>query len=239
MTFGEFLKVQREAKEWKQPEAAQKIAIEQSYLSKLENNKAVPSADIFDRLMSAYQFTMQQVSEAVQSTELEKLKEIVVVREFILSTKKRRDKDKRRFLITGVVMSMIGALLLSLGIVMHDYKEPYYQYESKGVIKSDENIHLFMNMPDYRQFTRMMSTNGESAERIKSDVLFSRLDYQIKTIDVDVGAFYDRSVEGGVRRYQKISSGSIRNKTMFYFGVSVGCMFLFGSFSMFFVSRRW
>lgn len=239
MTFGEFLKAQREAKEWKQPEAAQKIEIEQSYLSKLENNKAVPSADIFDRLMSAYQFSMQQISEAVQSNELEKLKEIVVVREFILSTKKRRDKDKRRFLMAGVVMSMIGALLLSLGIAMHDYKEPYYRYESKGVIKPDENIHLFINMPDYREFTRTMSTNGKTARRIKDHALFSRLDYHIKTLDVDMGEFYDRAAVDGVRRYQKVSSGFKRSKTMFYFGISVGCMLLIGSFSMFFVSRRW
>lgn len=239
MTFGEFLKAQREAKDWKQPEAALNIEIEQSYLSKLENNKAVPSADIFDRLMAAYQFTMQQVSEAVQSNELEKLKEIVVVREFILSTKKRRDKDKRRFLIAGVVMSMIGSLLLSLGIAMHDYRKPYFQYESKGVIKSNENIHLFMSIPDYRLFTAIMAENKKSAERLREHELFPRLDYQIKKLDVDIGEFFDRAVDTGIRRFQKVNSGRRANKTPFYLGVSFGCMLLIGSLSMFYVSRRW
>ncbi len=47
MKFGEYLKSQRDARGWTQPMAAEKIGIEQSYLSKLETGKASPSDEMF------------------------------------------------------------------------------------------------------------------------------------------------------------------------------------------------
>ena len=239
MTLGEFLKQQRELHQWKQPEAAEKIAIEQSYLSKLENNKAIPSADIFDKLMAVYQFSIQQISEAVQGSELEKLKDIVVVREFILSTKKRKDKDKRRFLISGLIMSMIGGFLLSLGIVFEHHTSVKYHYESKGVIQENESDYAFMVMPEYHNFTVIMIRNGQELEFLKRNPLFDRLDYQQKMSDINLGEFYMQQVDGAKRRFQKIRTTKVKNKLPFYLGTSLGIMFLVGSLSIFYVSRRW
>lgn len=251
MTLGEFLRSQRDAKQWTQPEAAQAIEIEQSYLSKLENNKAVPSADIFDKLMAAYQFTMEQINEAVQGSEFDKLKEIAVVRAFILSTKKRQDKDKRRFLLLGLLMSMLGAFLLSLGIVMHDHQEVAYHYESKGVIKLNESEYLFTEIPEYKRFDRVMKVDEDSntanvfsdgvksKRRLIQDPLFQRLDFQHKVVDKDLGEFFMQAVDGGQRRYYKISTRRPSNKLPFYLGVSLGAMLLIGSLSVFYISRRW
>lgn len=239
MTLGEFLKSQRELKQWKQPEAAQQIDIEQSYLSKLENNKAIPSAEIFDKLMHAYQFSMPQFSDAVQSSELDKLKDIMIVREFILSTKKRQDKDKRRFLVTGILMSMLGGLLLSLGVVMYDHKTASYHYESKGEISLTESDYLYAELPEYREFLSIMNSHTGRTERLKQHKLFPRLDYQLQTQEVNLGEFYMVETEGGKRRFQKASSRSKRNKMPFYLGVSLGIMLLVGSLSVFYVSRRW
>jgi transcriptional regulator with XRE-family HTH domain len=239
MTLGEFLKVQRESNQWKQPEAAQKIEIAQSYLSKLENDKAVPSADIFDRLMAVYQFSMQQISEVVQSSELEKLKDIVVVREFILSTRKRRDKDKRRFLLAGVVMSMLGGLLLSFGVVMHDYDERSYIYESKGILKPTDNDYVFMGMPEYQLFKVIMRNNDAYTKELQQRPIFDRLDYQQQIQELDLGAFYTAEIEGGKRRFQLVKMSKKSNKVPFYIGMSLGIMLLVGSVSLFYVSRRW
>ncbi len=238
MTFGEFLKQQREAKDWKQPEAAEKIAIEQSYLSKLENNKAIPSPDVFDRLLKVYQFSIQQISEQVQSSELEKLKDIVVIREFIVSTQQRRDKDKRRFLVVGTVASMLGAFLLALGIATKGHVRLDYIYESKGVVKDSESIYTFSPMPYHREFARKMSTE-RSREQLKKKALFNRLDYKQVTSTEDKGAFYDQKVEGGTRRFHQVDSRIKTSVMPFYLGVSFGVMFLVGGLNLFYVSRRW
>ena len=47
MNFGEKLKQIRTQKNLTQPQMAEAIGIEQSYLSKLENDKSIPSAEMF------------------------------------------------------------------------------------------------------------------------------------------------------------------------------------------------
>jgi transcriptional regulator with XRE-family HTH domain len=53
VNFGEKVKQLRAERNLTQPQLAQAIGIEQSYLSKLENDKSVPSADIFQSILRA------------------------------------------------------------------------------------------------------------------------------------------------------------------------------------------
>ena len=76
MQFGDYLRQTREEKGWTQPDAAAKIGIEQSYLSKLETGKSYPSEDVFARLIEAYEINIAHLSETVASSELSKLREI-------------------------------------------------------------------------------------------------------------------------------------------------------------------
>ncbi|MGB9107189.1 MAG: helix-turn-helix domain-containing protein [Telluria sp.] len=52
MNFGERLKQLRTEKGLTQPQFAQVAGIEQSYLSKLENDKSVPSAEMFTTMLA-------------------------------------------------------------------------------------------------------------------------------------------------------------------------------------------
>lgn len=52
MHFGERLKQLRTERGLTQPQLAQAAGIEQSYLSKLENDKSVPSAEMFSTLLA-------------------------------------------------------------------------------------------------------------------------------------------------------------------------------------------
>ncbi|MFC6979139.1 helix-turn-helix domain-containing protein [Microbulbifer taiwanensis] len=135
MTFGQFIKNQREAKNWTQPEAAAQIGIEQSYLSKLENNKAVPSPESFDKLMQAYEFDMAAVGQQVTDTELHKLKDIAQVRDLIVNHKKRSERTRRSWLLAGLLALMVGSALTAYGTVIKDAKVGTFLYESKGWIK--------------------------------------------------------------------------------------------------------
>ncbi|NQY36087.1 MAG: helix-turn-helix transcriptional regulator [Alteromonadaceae bacterium] len=54
MIFGEQFKKYRSDLGLSQPQLSELTGIEQSYLSKLENDKSVPSNEIFRNLLSAY-----------------------------------------------------------------------------------------------------------------------------------------------------------------------------------------
>ena len=61
MTLGEKLRSLRSISGWTQPELAQRLGIEQSYLSKLENDRSIPSVEIFDKLCTVYELTPDEM----------------------------------------------------------------------------------------------------------------------------------------------------------------------------------
>jgi transcriptional regulator with XRE-family HTH domain len=65
MNFGDLLKQLRTQKSLTQPQLAQAIGIEQSYLSKLENDKSIPGADIFQAILRALQVDVATFLEGV------------------------------------------------------------------------------------------------------------------------------------------------------------------------------
>lgn len=250
MTFGEFLKQQRELKDWKQPTAAANIDIEQSYLSKLENNKAVPSTEVFERLMSAYGFTISQLNNAINSDELIKLREIVDVGQFIVSAKTQAESKKQRVLTMSIIMLMAGMFLLALGVAMKDHQEVVWVYESRGITTDDENVSLFVEMPTHRDFrsemegsdvnesTKYFRDKGKIRETLKSHPLFPRLSYKQATWDHYRGSFYDDKVQGGNRRYYERFTQVIDRPVPFYLSFSVGCALLMGGIMLFSISRK-
>ncbi len=54
MNFGEKLRQLRNDKDLTQPELAEAMGIEQSYLSKLENDKSLPSNDVLNRILDVF-----------------------------------------------------------------------------------------------------------------------------------------------------------------------------------------
>ena len=63
MKLGERIKQLRNDAELTQPELAVKAGIEQSYLSKLENEKSTPSFEILTKIASAFEMdTMTLIS---------------------------------------------------------------------------------------------------------------------------------------------------------------------------------
>ena len=74
MNFGERLKELRTDKGLTQPQFAALAGIEQSYLSKLENDKSVPSAEMFSTILAALGMNaatfLQDVDREVLATTL-------------------------------------------------------------------------------------------------------------------------------------------------------------------------
>jgi len=74
MHFGERLKQIRTEKGLTQPQFAQAAGIEQSYLSKLENDKSVPSAEMFSTILAGLEMDaatfLSEVDQDVLATTL-------------------------------------------------------------------------------------------------------------------------------------------------------------------------
>ncbi|MBB3060360.1 helix-turn-helix domain-containing protein [Microbulbifer rhizosphaerae] len=239
MTFGEFIKTRREAKNWTQPEASAQIGIEQSYLSKLENNKAIPSPESFDKLMQAYEFDMAAIGRQVTDAELQKLKDIAQVRDFIVSHKKRSERARRSWLLVGLLALMVGSALTAYGIVIKDARVSTYLYESKGLTKEGEPPYLFAEMPDYRTFTEFMKAKM-LREELKQNPLFPRLDFKQVYSPRYLGEYYDVGEEGQLRRFALVRRDhTAAAPVAFYMSISLGAMLLAGAMGAFFVSRRW
>src|SRR4051812_13968453 len=80
MNLGERIKKLRIERSLTQPQLAEAIGIEQSYLSKLENEKSIPSAEIFRGILQALAVDavtfLQGIDEHVVATQLEHIPEV-------------------------------------------------------------------------------------------------------------------------------------------------------------------
>ncbi|WND03378.1 helix-turn-helix transcriptional regulator [Temperatibacter marinus] len=260
MKFGLFLKKEREAREWTQPQAAEAIGIEQSYLSKLENGKAIPSTETFEQLMACYEFDLKKLGEAVDDSELEKLQEIVLVRDFIMRSRTKSEKSRRRWLITGLVAVMTGVFFMGYAFSpLHDVQVKH-TYESKGVIQQKESPYIFAEMPSFSDFKRIMQTGGKvtmelqgigpgpapssERDRLKMKPLSTRLDYHVTKTWQYRGEYYDIPVKeqekaGVYRRYNLIHSKRYRTTDPIVGMLAFGLMLFVGGLASFFISRRW
>ena len=70
MNFGEKVRQLRAERNLTQPQLAQLVGIEQSYLSKLENDKSIPSADIFQAILKAFSIDVATFLEGVDEKQV-------------------------------------------------------------------------------------------------------------------------------------------------------------------------
>jgi len=160
MKFGDFLRDQRQSKSWTQPQAADKIGIEQSYLSKLETGKAIPGEEIFNKLAEAYGFDIDTMGRTLLSGDLAKLKDIKAVQEYV-TTRERSDRtNTRKWLIGGLLLLGLGAAITSYQIHRPRYIT-VYEYTSKGVIKDGESDYLFAEMPTESSLRNLISRKSQ------------------------------------------------------------------------------
>ncbi len=217
MKLGEKIKLLRTEKELTQPELAQKAGIEQSYLSKLENDKAVPSFDILNRISMALETTgMDLIDTLSQSYVEDNLSHIPeVAAEYAAIKYKQEVRMKRRFIIASLTIVLgIGAMYVGYKNLV--FLESTYKYQSDGIVKDGENILQFQE----RQIREISETLEENKQRlIKNRERFDRVFY----ISNDyLGNDLIRNVEGGKRYYDYVGNNTykkIGNDFILVFGI--------------------
>lgn len=144
MNFGERLKQLRTEKGLTQPQFAQAAGVEQSYLSKLENDKSVPSAEMFSTILAGLGMDeasfLKEVDKEVLSTTLN---HIPAVARFTTAANVTQLKDSKKWLVGSGVAWILGFALMLAANDGIFFSNKIYKYTSPGVILNGEPENIF------------------------------------------------------------------------------------------------
>src|SRR5262245_1212268 len=192
MTLGETIRLLRTQLELTQPELADKAGIEQSYLSKLENDKGTPSFDIISRIAQALNLTgmglIQKLSHSYIQDNLSHLPEIAAE---YASVKQKRELQLTRRLLAAALLLLAGlAIFLAGYLALLDSNERFF-YTSQGVLLPGEHQGQFFDSG----INEIGETNAEVQQRLLANR--GRLDPVYETSASDLGPGFIRELADG------------------------------------------
>jgi len=196
MHFGDKLRQLRKQKDWTQPQLAEAIGIEQSYLSKLENGKSVPSADIFQLIVKVFGIDIEMLLDGIeQSVVHRQLRQIPEVSNFLSANQLADSKKRKNWLLLSALSITSGAVLLvssHFGLLFSDVQ---YNYKSRGIVLADESKEIFSN---FKQNFHLLKR--EQQKEI-SKQMNARLDEKYLLSSSYRGDIFNIAVHGGSRTY--------------------------------------
>ena len=226
MNFGERLKGLRTDKGLTQPQLAQLAGIEQSYLSKLENDKSVPSAEMFTSILAGLggdetTFLASLDREALHTT----LRHIPSVARYTTQAVIVQESQTKRWLYGAALAWILGfAMMLAAneGIFVSNRT---YTYRSPGVVLAGEADNVFdtkREILEHKLVASMLTIQEMSKElaTFKSD----RLRPETRDWPASRGTAYIEEVDGGRRRFDFVRSDyakSQANNILQYLGAIV------------------
>ncbi|MBU1346900.1 MAG: helix-turn-helix domain-containing protein [Alphaproteobacteria bacterium] len=215
MKLGDYLRQKRAERGWTQPEAAARATIEQSYLSKLENNKSIPSSDIYARLVQAYDIDEQEMAGILFPAELDRLREIESLRDLLLQRSRADIETPRRLLLAGLAALVIGG-----GFTGFSQFEPariltQYTYQSSGVIAANAALDTVIppDAPGADEQTRFLTKMR--------------------------GPVFTEQVPDGKRVWLLVGSNEIAQPPPYRWALIPGMALIIGGLGCFFVAWRW
>ena len=195
-TLGQQLKQLRNNKKLSQPEFAQQAGIEQSYLSKLENDKSIPSNEIFRALLIALDLSIDEfMKPLVSSHDKVRLMQIPDVELWYKSKAVKSSATQRKVIYLAMFLISIGCALFYAGHKNYVFNERFYEYKSQGVIKTGEPLNVFTHWSNY-----IIESNREKRDEKNREMLARRVS-SFKLMDEYVGESFVEEVEGGKRVY--------------------------------------
>jgi transcriptional regulator with XRE-family HTH domain len=231
MTLGELIKLSRLKNNMTQPELADLAQIEQSYLSKLENDKCSPSFEVIQKVAAALNqdamTLINKLSAKYISKNLAHLPEVAA--EFSAIKKQQLLRLKRRFILASMVV-VIGMGMFMVGQMSLLFPERFYTYKSDGVIKEGEPLMQFSQ--------KNMSELGEGSNELKTRLQNNakRFDRKFLQFSKKQANIIIETVDGGKRYYELYDSDSIsdiRNEIVSIFGMMIMLSGFFGFWYVF------
>jgi transcriptional regulator with XRE-family HTH domain len=234
MKFGEYLKDRRTELGWTQPEAAGKAGIEQSYLSKLETGKSIPSEDVYQRLVEAFEIDTEAMVGALYPVELDRLREIGAVRKHLLQSVRDTHTATRRWLYAGLAMVMLGGGLIGLAQIDRGGAATHYTYQSSGVVLPGERLDVFEGADD-----EPVRSAPDYADRIaRREALIARAEERTISIPEMRGPAFAETVPEGRRMWRLVGANGVRVPAKFGWALAPGFALVMGGLGCFLISWR-
>ena len=226
MNFGERLKQIRTDKGLTQPQFAQLAGIEQSYLSKLENDKSVPSAEMFSTILSALEMDaatfLQDLDQEVLATTL---RHIPAVNQFTAGAATAQVSHTKRWLFGSATAWILGFAMM---LAAHDgifFSNQLYKYTSPGVIRAGEAENIFTTWREILA-QQMVAKSITIEDMAKQSAEF--LAKRNRPITVEWpnsrGTVYYEAAENGRRRFDLVDTRPVQargNRILQYLGAIV------------------
>lgn len=176
MHFGEKLKELRQQKQLTQPELAQSIGIEQSYLSKLENDKAIPSSETLVQILAVFEISLEQYLADLDATHIRKqLSGLPEVDDYLRRRQLKHLRSRKKWVLGSALSGIIGISLLVGGHFELLFSNEMYEYFSQGVTTEGEPKTLFIdNGIFYGSPEERKKAKEEVGKRKDIDIFLSR-----------------------------------------------------------------
>jgi len=238
MNFGERIKQLRTERNMTQPQLAEAIGIEQSYLSKLENDKSVPSPDIFQAIMRAFGLQVEALLAGVDDNIVRgELKQIPEVAEYLKKSMLAKVHSIKRWLFTSAAACVLGLTLFVAGYKSFLFPIELNDYISYGIELPDEPSNIFEESLLYLN-KRVSAGEIDERQREKLALEYAKRQ-QIDTIVTNKfsGHYFTVPVEGGKRTYKfsgTVYADNMPNRVF----MLAGLLFTFAGLFGFFVEYR-
>ena len=225
MNFGERLKQLRTAQGLTQPQFAQVAGIEQSYLSKLENDKSVPSADMFNTILGGLGIDEASFLAELDRGALAGLQHIPAVNRHTTQADAARADQSKRWIYGSALAWIVGfAMLLAAndGIFFSNW---LYTFKSPGVILADEADNIFENhnnITALRLGAGLITVQQMSAEL--AEFQLNRVRPLTLERPTNPGPTYVEAVDGGRRQFVLEKTRHVQapgNRVLQYLGAIV------------------
>ena len=188
MTLGQKIKHLRTDKEMSQPELAQLIGIEQSYLSKLENDKAFPSDEIFNQILNAFEIEFESF---INQFEPEYIKQTLSKLSVVKSNLKQYQTQSMKYMLRWIWISSLLIILGATALISGEQEWIYkpdttrtFSYESLGIVKKDEPLRIFT-----------------AHKKQMTDDVLARLNFHQLEFKDSQGEYFVKEIDGGKRFY--------------------------------------
>lgn len=238
MNFGDRLKQLRTQKSLTQPQLAQAIGIEQSYLSKLENDKSIPGADIFQAILRALQIDVAAFLEGVDDNIVHReLRQVPEVANHLNTQTALRIHSVRTWLFGSAIAGIIGLTLFFSGYKALLFSNSVYSYISEGVVHEDEPTDLFDSYNSWLASKRRAGEIDDDGYKKREAEIMSRMKADLLTLNEHRGEGFIEKVPGGSRVYQLRNIGYQERAGNRYLMVA-GLLLTFTSLFGFFVEWR-
>ncbi|SFC63171.1 helix-turn-helix domain-containing protein [Massilia yuzhufengensis] len=226
MNFGERLKQIRTDKGLTQPQFAAMAGIDQSYLSKLENDKSVPSSEMFGTIVAALEMDAAAFLAGIDREVLASiLRHIPQVTQFSNGEVAAQVQHTKRWLFGSAAAWILGFAMMLAANDGIFFSNKLYRYVSQGVLYAGESQDILDSYVGW--FTRQRDAKLITPQDMEQQVAAFR-DKRIRLVTVETphsrGTTYQAPEGQGYRQFDLQRTTHVQapgNRILQYLGAIV------------------